>query len=48
MKSLSDEFWGGVAVVILLLLGFGAAALVSHWIYGDWTCAFARCVKVKP
>jgi hypothetical protein len=39
-----------VALVVgtLATLGviFGAAAWHGNWAYGDWTCAFKRCVAV--
>ena len=35
-----------IALAILALLG--VPMLIAELRYGDWTCAFAHCVKVKP
>ncbi len=43
--------WGAleVLIVIALLASIGAiAAAYNHFAYDDWTCAFKRCVSVKP
>lgn len=34
----------GVLVVIALVLTYAA---FCQWFYGDWTCAFSECVRVK-
>jgi hypothetical protein len=37
-----------IMLVVLPLLVMAAIALVNDRVYGDWTCMFANCVKVKP
>lgn len=37
-----------IFIVVFAVLIFGGKAIHAHFVYGDWTCGFARCVKVKP
>ena len=37
--------WGVVALTALIIML--TLCLHGHLVYGDWTCGFANCVKVK-
>lgn len=50
MSKTDDDMTGGVAIALLviLLIAFGADLAWNAHVYGDWTCAFSRCVRVRP
>lgn len=38
-----------IGLIVLATVAFCAADLaLAEYTYGDWSCAFATCVKVKP
>lgn len=50
MSKPDDDMTGGVAIALLvfvLLCAVGDLAWNAH-MYGDWTCAFSHCVRVRP
>ena len=36
-----------IALVAIIAIVLCVKALYAHVVYGDWTCAFANCVKVQ-
>lgn len=40
--------WGAIALLVIILLCTAADAWYASRVYGDWTCAFSRCVRVRP
>ncbi len=48
MSRRSDTFLVNLAVVVVLAVILFAIPALGGWLaYGDWTCGFAHCVKVK-
>lgn len=37
-----------LVIAVLLFAIMAGMAWYADRMYGDWTCAFARCIKVKP
>lgn len=37
-----------VAMLVLLLVSAAVGGLYAQYVYDDWKCAIARCVKVRP
>lgn len=35
-------------LVLLAALFVGGVFVYFQLVYGDWTCAFSRCVRMKP
>ena len=46
MKKRSHRFDIGIALVLGVVI-LGCALAWNEWVYGDWKCTFARCVKVE-
>lgn len=40
--------WALGLIVVLAVIVLGVDLTVNQWLYGDWTCAFAKCVRVVP
>lgn len=45
------SMWSGIWTLVIFIsfvaLVVGGTMLVNQYLYGDWRCAFARCVMVK-
>lgn len=45
------SMWSGIWTLLIFVTAMAVVvvgtALTAQYLYGDWTCAFARCVKVK-
>lgn len=49
MSREDDGAVGGLIVFVILVVGSLLCACIwNDKVYGDWTCAFSHCVKVKP
>lgn len=42
-----ERTFNRLVIVLIAIAILGADLLYHHIVYTDWTCAFARCVKVK-
>lgn len=47
MRRHADKILAGVLIVAFLALNVGIALVHSKLVYGNYSCAFAHCVKVK-
>lgn len=47
-RNNDDNGWTILAFLVLVLLSVIGDCWYNARIYGDWTCAFSRCVRVKP
>lgn len=48
MKRSHWSIWGELYMLLALLaICAGIAMAHAHVVYGDWTCAVSRCVRVK-
>ena len=39
---------GAIALLVLVVLCCALDACWNQHVYGDWTCAWSKCVRVKP
>lgn len=48
MRRDEDNGWIVLVFVLIVALSFGVDVWWNAHVYGDWTCAFSKCVRVKP
>lgn len=44
---MSAKFLSAAILVTIVVVCLGLEILHAELVYDDWTCAFAKCVKVK-
>ena len=49
METKNHSFHDSRGVTVMLVLVFMAILLGwNQYAYGDWSCAFSHCVRIKP
>jgi hypothetical protein len=50
MKNYNND--SNMLVMVIVIIGLVASAFAdcawNEHVYGDWTCAWSKCIRVKP